>query len=143
MAAGDPIDIRYHHVALSVPDLDASVGWYRDVLGFDVERRLHLPTVPAEVALLRRGPMRIELFQPEAGNPLPPDRSDVQDDLRTHGTKHVAYAVRDIGALVAELETRGADIALTRQTAGVSFAYVRDNSGNLIEFYEQQDLWEH
>jgi methylmalonyl-CoA/ethylmalonyl-CoA epimerase len=68
-------------------------------------------------------------------------RRDVQEDLRTHGTKHVAYAVRNIAALIAELERRNADIVMSRMDETAAFAYVRDNSGNLIEFFEQVDLW--
>jgi methylmalonyl-CoA/ethylmalonyl-CoA epimerase len=86
----DAIDIRFHHVAFSVPDLEASIRWYREALGFEVEWRLHVASVPADVAMLRRGVMRVELFQPEHGAPLPAGRSNVQEDLRTHGTKHLA-----------------------------------------------------
>ena len=138
----DAIDIRFHHVAFSVPDLEASIRWYREALGFEVEWRLHVASVPADVAMLRRGVMRVELFQPEHGAPLPAGRSNVQEDLRTHGTKHLADAVRDVRAAVAELERRHVDIVHQGTGAFGAFAFIRDNSGNLIELFEQLDLWD-
>jgi methylmalonyl-CoA/ethylmalonyl-CoA epimerase len=138
----DDIDIRHHHVAFSVPDLEASIRWYRETLGFEVEQRLHVESVPADLAMLRRGVMRVELFQPEHGAPLPAGRSNVQEDLRTHGTKHVAYAVRDVRAAVVELERRHVDIVHQGSGPLAAFAFIRDNSGNLIELFEQPDLWD-
>jgi methylmalonyl-CoA/ethylmalonyl-CoA epimerase len=133
----EEVDLNHHHAAFSVPDLEASILWYREKLGFEIEFRLRLPTVPADVAMLRRGGLRVELFQPENASLLPPGRRDVQDDLRTHGTKHVAYAVSDLSALLAELERRQVDIAMQRRTELGAVAFIRDNSGNLIEFIEQ------
>ena len=65
----DGIDIRYHHVAISVPDLEASIRWYRETLGFEAEWRRRVASVPADVAMLRRGVLRVELFQPEHAAP--------------------------------------------------------------------------
>jgi len=121
----DGIDIRYHHVAFSVPDLEASIRWYRETLGFEAEWR-----------------RRVALFQPEHAAPLPAARSDVQEDLRTHGTKHVAFAVRDMAAAVAELRRRHVDIVHHGTGPFAAFAFFRDNSGNLIELFEQLELWD-
>jgi methylmalonyl-CoA/ethylmalonyl-CoA epimerase len=138
----DGIDIRYHHVAFSVPDLEASIRWYRETLGFEAEWRRRVASVPADVAMLRRGVLRVELFQPEHAAPLPAARSDVQEDLRTHGTKHVAFAVRDMAAAVAELRRRHVDIVHHGTGPFAAFAFFRDNSGNLIELFEQLELWD-
>jgi len=138
----DGIDIRFHHAAFSVPDLEASIRWYREALDFEVEWRLHVESVPADVAMLRCGAMRVELFQPENGAPLPAGRSNVQEDLRTHGTKHVAFAVRDTRAAVAELQRRHVEIVQQGKGAFGAIAFIHDNSGNLIELFEQLDLWD-
>lgn len=138
----DPLDLKHHHAAASVPDLEASIAWYCKVLGFEVEKRAHLPPVPAKVAFLRRGNLRIELFEADQAAPLPPERRDPHADLKVHGNKHVAFAVRDIEKAAAELRTRGADIVFVKHMKDASVLFLRDNSGNLIELFQQPDLWD-
>jgi len=36
----DTFQLIPHHCGISVPDLEASIAWYRDMLGFSVEKRL-------------------------------------------------------------------------------------------------------
>jgi methylmalonyl-CoA/ethylmalonyl-CoA epimerase len=132
----DPVDLRFHHAGISVPDLEASIHWYQRVLGFELERRSDLPPVPARVAFLRRGQLRIELFQPENAKPLPDDRRDPHADLRTHGNKHVAFAVSDVRAAAAALSERGADIVFVKEMPDAAVLFLRDNAGNLIELYQ-------
>ena len=136
------LDIKHHHAALSVPDLEASIRWYRDVFGFELESRSFLPPVPADVAFLRRGPMRLELFQPRHGLPLPPARRIPDEDLKTHGHKHVAFAVRDTAAALAEIRRLGVEVVFEKRMEGkFSIAFLRDNAGNLIELFEAPELW--
>lgn len=137
----DPLELKYHHVGVSVPDLEASIAWYRKVLGFDVEARSRLPPVPANVAFLRRGVLRIELFQPEDGKPMSDERRYPDADIRTHGNKHVAFAVRDVKTAAEELKARNADIVFVKHTEQASVLFIRDNAGNLIEMFQQPDLW--
>ena len=140
--AADPLELKHHHFGVSVPDLEAAIDWYGHVLGFTVEARDRLPPVPANVAFLRRGVLRIELFQPDQGQPLPAERRYPDADLRTHGNKHVAFAVRDIEAAAAELRQRGADIVFVKHMPQASVLFLRDNAGNLIELFQQPDLWD-
>lgn len=134
-------DIKPHHVGISVPDLDASIEWYGRMFGFEVEMRAFIDIIPAHVAFLRRGDFRIELFQVEGAAPLPADRREPNLDVRTHGNKHLCYAVRDVPATVRVLRERGADIVFEKVVQGTPMAFLRDNAGNLIELLQQPDLW--
>ena len=134
-------DLKFHHGGISVPDLAASIAWYRDMLGFEVDCRMAIDAIPAEVAMLKRGPLRIELFEVQGAAPLPDQRRDPQRDPHTHGNKHVAFAVEDVDVMVAELTERGADIVFVGRMPFGTFVFIRDNSGNLIEFVQQPDLW--
>jgi len=134
------LEFWHHHGGISVPDLDATIGWWRVTLGFEVERRFHIPTIPADVAMLRNGPLRIELFQVQGAAALPKDRTMPDTDVRTHGNKHVSFAVRSVREFAAELQRRGADIVWVREMAHGSNIFIRDNAGNLIEFVQEPAL---
>lgn len=126
----------FHHGGVSVPDLDVAVRWYHDVLGFEVEARFPLPQVPCEIAMLRNGALRMEIFGVPGGQALPEDRRVPDRDLKTHGNKHVSFAVADVDAFGAELTARGADIVWIRRMAHGANIFIRDCAGNLIEFVE-------
>ena len=51
-------------------DLEAAIRWYHDILGFDVEQRFEIPKAHAHVAMIKRGPLRMELFQVQDVKPL-------------------------------------------------------------------------
>ena len=136
-----PFEIKHHHGAMSVPNLEESIAWYTRMLDFQLESVVKLAHVPANVAMLRRGELRVELFEVPGAAPLPPERRIPDEDLRTHGNKHVAFAVRDIDVAVDELRRRGADIVFVKKFEFAAVAFIRDNAGNLIELLQQPDLW--
>jgi methylmalonyl-CoA/ethylmalonyl-CoA epimerase len=135
------LELKYHHGGISVPDLEASIRWYESVLDFKLERRIEIPVVPAKVAMLRRDELRIELFEVPAARPLPPERREPNIDLKTHGNKHVAFAIRNVDTAERELRARGADIVFVGRFEFGSNIFIRDNAGNLIEFVEQPEMW--
>ncbi len=57
-------ELRPDHAGVSVGDLEASVAWYRDMLGFDLLRIIAIPEAEetGRVALLRKGDFVLELF---------------------------------------------------------------------------------
>jgi len=126
--------ITPHHVGVSVADLEASIAWYERMLGFTLDERVEIAAIPARIAFLKRGAFRIELFEVAGAAPLPDDRRAPNKDLRTHGTKHLAFSTPDVPALVKDLKARGADVAMEAIIQGNPVAFVRDNTGNLIEF---------
>jgi methylmalonyl-CoA/ethylmalonyl-CoA epimerase len=134
------IELRPHHLGLSVPDLEASIAWYETVLEFKLETKLRVEAIPANIAFLVRDGFRIELFEVPNAAPLPEDRRIPNLDLRTHGTKHLSFAVSNVDAAVLELQARGADIAMHIWVHGKPTAFIRDNAGNLLEFVQTSDF---
>jgi len=130
-------DFEFHHGGVSVPSLDEAIDWYQDMLGFEVEKRFSIPAANAEVAMIRRGNLRFEIFEVADAKSLPDERRYPNSDLTTHGNKHVAFRVGDAEALLDSLTEKGADIAMVvREKFGTGF-FIRDCAGNLIEFVEQ------
>jgi catechol 2,3-dioxygenase-like lactoylglutathione lyase family enzyme len=137
-----PIELKFHHGGISVPDLEASIRWYHDMLGFEVENRFEIPKARARVAMIKRGPLRMELFEVQDGKPLPDDRRVPDRDLQTHGNKHVCFGIKSVDEAERELRAKGADIVFVGRFKDLApNIFMRDNSGNLIEFIEQPDLW--
>jgi methylmalonyl-CoA/ethylmalonyl-CoA epimerase len=132
----------HHHGGVSVPDLDAAIAWWHKVLDFDVERRFPIPTIPAEVAMLRNGPLHIELFEVPGAKCLPEERRMPDTDVTTHGNKHLSFAVQNVREFAEALKKRGADIVWVKEMAHGANIFIRDNVGNLIEFVQERKATE-
>ena len=132
-------EFTFHHGGVSVPDIAAAIDWYGRVLGFVVEREFYIAPAKSQAAMIRKGPLRFELFEPEEAAPLPDDRRHPPRDLLTHGNKHVAFRVEDLEAFLVEMEGKGADIAFVVREDFGKGCFLRDCAGNLIEFVEEAD----
>ena len=131
------IEFWHHHVGISVPDLESSIRWYDDILGFTVERRFRIEAIPASCAMIKNGPLRIELFQPDHPKPLPDERRTPDVDNLTHGNKHGSFAVDSVPALVERFQQRGVDIVWFKtSTNSGGTVFIRDNSGVILEFVQ-------
>lgn len=137
----DRTPLTHHHGAISVPSLAEATRWWQGILGFEIDQQIEIPAIPARIAMMKRGRLRVELFEVPGSAPLPPARASMHDDLQTQGHKHIAFAVPDLDAIVAEMAARGADIVTHRRAPWGAFLFIRDNVGNLIEFCEQKDLF--
>jgi methylmalonyl-CoA/ethylmalonyl-CoA epimerase len=127
----------FHHVGISVINIDAALVWWEEMLGFTLERRYRLEAIPAEIAMIRNGALHVELFQVPQPKPKSPERSVPDDDVQTVGNKHVAFSVADVQATVDRLRAKGADIVWVKDLPnGRAAAFIRDNEGNLIEFVQ-------
>ncbi len=127
-------DFTFHHGGVSVPNLDAAIAWYGDVLGFALERRFTIDAANARAAFVRKGDLRFELFEVAGAAPLPEDRRHPPRDLKTHGNKHVAFRIDDLDAFLEEVTAKGADVAMVVREAFGAGCFLRDCAGNLIEF---------
>jgi len=134
-----PLALKHHHGAISVPDLDAAIAWYARIFGFTVETRFHVAAIPAEVAMLRRESMRIEVFAAANAAPLPPERRFPDTDILTHGTKHLAFAVPDINAAAEFLRNQKVNIVWIKRFAWGANIFLRDMAGNLLELVEDAE----
>lgn len=133
--------IKPHHGGLSVPNLDESIDWYRMMLSFELESRAFIPQIPAEIAFICQGDYRIELLQLQDAQALPSDRREPHLDLKTHGHKHLCFAVQDAQTAFQELRDKGADIVFENVIDGTPMGFLRDNSGNLLELIQFPALW--
>jgi len=129
------------HCGISVADMQESIDWYVHMLGFELVFRKDIEVLHCEVAFLKMGDFEIELFCHHNTIPLPPDRREPDKDIQTQGIKHLCYEVDDIATLLNDLRTKGADVVFgPREMEGTLMGFIRDNTGNLIEFMQKPNL---
>lgn len=123
------------HTGISVLDMERSLDWYKEVLGFTKIKEEYIPPLRTRIVFIRRDDLdyELELFRYDEPNPVPSERLTPNSDLQTAGTKHVAFEVDDVQALKSEFEEKGVDIV--QQHLAVMF--IRDPDGTLIEFIQR------
>jgi catechol 2,3-dioxygenase-like lactoylglutathione lyase family enzyme len=125
------------HVGISVTDMDQAMRWYQDNLGFQlVKDDGWVPPLEARVCFLENNGFQLELFQYKDPIPQSADRLHPNLDLRTVGTKHVAFGVDDLASLRAKLTNAGVEIAHEVTMGEDQVMFIRDCCGTLIELIQ-------
>lgn len=131
-------DIKILHVGLSVNDMEESIAWYQDVLGFEKVSDDYIPPLQCRIVFLQHDDFKIELFKHDESLPIPAERLHPNSDIQTIGTKHMCLSHPDVTGLFADLKEKGVKIALGPQTMGEDvMGYINDPNGILIEFIQQ------
>ena len=139
------------HTGITVSDVERSLAFWRDVLGFEFSHRAHQKGEMAEQITGVKGPeLQLAVVQAPGGHRIellqylaPADRR--QDSaLRPCdvGHVHVALRIENLGELLKKISAAGWKAAGEPQTltagpnAGKRVIYVRDPDGTTIEFME-------
>lgn len=128
---------RIDHVGVAVEDLDAAVKLYEGGLGMPLVHRETVAEQGVEAVLLDVGDGHVELLAP-----LGPDTPVGKYLARKGpGLHHVAYAVSDIDATLAELAGAGLELIDREPRIGirnsrVAFLHPRSTGGVLTEIVE-------
>ena len=137
------------HTGFTVANIERSLVFWQDVLGFKLSHRAHhtgdlasevtgVPGAEISIAVLKSPGHRIELLEYHA----PPDRK--RADLRPCdvGSVHVALTVDNLDAVLSTIAGSGWKTAGKPQTlksgpnAGKRVVYIRDPDGTTIEFMQ-------
>lgn len=121
-----------HHVAVIASDYERSKAFYTGVLGLAVIAEIHREQRQSwKLDLALPGGGQIELFS----FPDPPPRVNAPEAC---GLRHLAFAVADVPAAVAELAAKGVacePVRVDPQT-GKRFTFFADPDGLPLELYE-------
>jgi catechol 2,3-dioxygenase-like lactoylglutathione lyase family enzyme len=122
-------------VAIVVSDLDASVHWYESNLGLHLVKRGKSPRIPAETVVLGGHNLFVELIHHE-GKALP--RVDNEASVPRVLKAGVIVSQKDFDAVATYLKKRGIEAGIFEdREMGVRSFLFRDNDGNLIQFFTQ------
>jgi glyoxylase I family protein len=141
--------IAADHTGITVTNLERSVAFWQDVLGFELSHRAHhtgdlarevtgVAGAEISLAVLKGYGHKIELLEYHA----PEDQKRVALRPCDIGSVHVALMVENLDAALGAIEASGWKPAGKPQTlktgpnAGKRVVYVRDPDGTTIEFMQ-------
>jgi catechol 2,3-dioxygenase-like lactoylglutathione lyase family enzyme len=126
--------------ALFVADAGASSKWYCEKLGMKVIK--YLPRQDkVTVAILQGGGLIVELIQNDDALPLTKVVPAIQSSILVHGFFKAGVIVEDFDKLISLFRQRGVEIAYgPYPSKGDERANViiKDNAGNLIQFFARE-----
>lgn len=136
------MDINIHYAFLPHLDKEASLGFYRDLLGFEVRNDVGY----GEMVWLTLGhpnqPGTSLVLTPPAADPgVTDDERRTITEMMAKGTYAIlALSTPDLDATFVALEAGGADIVQEpiEQPYGIRDCAVRDPAGNLLRINEVQ-----
>jgi catechol 2,3-dioxygenase-like lactoylglutathione lyase family enzyme len=139
------------HTGITVSNLERSLTFWRDVLGFELSHTAHQTgEMASEITGVQGAEIKLAVVKTPGGHKielleyLAPRQRKANVDLRPCdvGFVHVALIVNDLDAILSAINASGWEAAGEPQTlqsgpnAGKRVVYVRDPDGTTIEFMQ-------
>lgn len=140
------------HAGISVRDLDASIHFYRDILGLELVKREPVQTSRGEQLGVPGAIIQVAVFMVPNSNASveliqymePPSPNDYGLPVNTLGQVHIAFKVGDIAGKTREMKAKGVTfVADDYETvtdgplAGWKWIYFKDPDGTNLELIEE------
>ena len=134
------MDITIHSSFLPLDDPDASLAFYRDVLGFEIRADVG----KGDFRWITVGPadqpgVRIVLYPPSATPGLTDDERQTIAEMMAKGTyASLLLATKDLDATFDRVQTGDTEVVQepTEQPYGVRDCALRDPAGNMVRIQE-------
>jgi len=129
--------IGFEHIGTTSRDLDRTIAFYCDLLGFRLV--LRKPQASGELAFLDAGGGMLEVFAPATA--ITPARDVPPAEA---GMRHLTLAVTNVDTMVNQLEAAGVEIIERPRNAHNTelikrVAFVRDPDGIIVELMERAE----
>ena len=127
-------------IVIMVNDLQTSVDFYTDMLGFSISNKIELAEMGLSTVFVEKDGGRIGLMNYK-GKKIP-KRSDI-DKIKLGESSipindHLTFSVDDIEATTTELKEKGVvfDLEPMQVEGGIKVAFIKDPEGVLLELVE-------
>ena len=127
---------KFHHVALIVSSIEDALGFWRDLLGLELETIMDIPQDRVRIAFLAVGESKVELVQPTD------ETTGVARFLASKGEgfHHVCFEVANLAETLLRLGFDGLELIDSAPRRGaegpVAFIHPRSCHGVLVELIE-------
>jgi catechol 2,3-dioxygenase-like lactoylglutathione lyase family enzyme len=139
------------HTGITVSNLERSLGFWRDILGFELSHTAHQTgELAREITGVSGAELKLAVLKTPGGHKIelleylaPTDRNHACLRPSDVGHAHVALLVDDLDAVLEKILASGWKAAGRPQTlksgpnAGKRVVYVRDPDGTTIEFMQR------
>ncbi|NUR89835.1 MAG: VOC family protein [Nonomuraea sp.] len=136
------MDLRLSHCFLAVDDHDAAIGFYRDVLGFEVRNDVSFEGMRwVSVSPPEQPELEIVLESPHTNpNVSAADRAVLEELMAKGMLSGAVFATEDCDATFEQILASGAEVLQEPmdQPFGVRDCAFRDPAGNLLRFTQQR-----
>lgn len=130
---------KVDHIGIAVSSLDEALGFYRDVLGMELNGTEVVEEQKVKVAFLPIGDTEIELL--ESTSPDGPIAKFIES--KGQGIQHIAFRVDDINAALEDMKAKGVRLIDEKPRYGaggakIAFLHPKNTKGVLIELCERK-----
>ena len=130
--------VRFDHIHLRCSDPEATARFFETMFGAEAARGVYPPGTlyPGQARImLRVGGQKVLIAPTHPHDPMTPAPA-----FPYYGLEHFGFTVEDLDATVAELRSKGAEIAVGPVTrdAGVYLAFVRGPDGIMVELVQKR-----
>ncbi|MEO5891468.1 MAG: VOC family protein [Ferruginibacter sp.] len=134
--------ITIYGFAFTVKDLDHSVKWYQDILGFNKESQeiFDINGKKAKIAFMELAAIKLELMQIDGGYRIEAIFADPPDHLLPIGNKTLVLQVPDLHLATRELEEKKVKFEWKEMDLsgnGIRNTMIRDIDGNFISIFQK------
>ncbi len=132
---------KIEHLGIAVPSIAEALPYYEGVLGMTCYAIEEVADQKVKTAFLKVGEVKIELLEPTS--PESTVAKFIEKNGGRGGFHHIAYAVNDIEARLAEVAEKGVQLIDKTPRGGaegmtIAFLHPKSTAGILTEFCEKK-----
>jgi catechol 2,3-dioxygenase-like lactoylglutathione lyase family enzyme len=125
--------------ALIIEDLDTSINWYSDVLGFNLIQKNEFTESGFSQANLHQSNTSLELIQLQSAISLKENLPNYTSKTRVHGIFKIGFTLAEFDIRIAHLKEKEVEFhgnIVRDKLSGKRMVIIKDPDGNKIQLFE-------